>query len=267
MINFPTEQSIRGSYLAQRKLAQLHRWITLQLDPRADASDLATASLTSTLQGQPCSTTDLSAAVQKHHITHLACDDQTWPNPYMPAPLTVTQDKPSTLAARFENTELPLLSEVALSNSSPVDASAQPSAIAHRILALKHRWHAIVEAPQKTPSALQELIAPSFDMQWGYGGLSGFSELSAWLTKSAASMDAARHDIAAFAWEPTGRSTFQAQFDFVWYGYSLELEPMHAESRHTWQIEDDPQERYPRIRDMSVEFLIPFHTVSGANHD
>ena len=262
MIDFPTEQSIRNSFLAQRQLAQLHRWIALQIEPRADDHELTAPSFIGSLEGETSSLTDLSDAVHTHYPSHLTCNDQTWPNPCSTETLIS-----STLVAKFEESELPLLTEIALSNTHEENKAPNPTAIAHRILALKHRWHAIVEAPNKTSAALKELIAPSFEMHWGYGGLKGFSELSDWLTKSAASMDAARHDIAAFSWDATGSNTYRAEFEFVWFGYSRELEPMHAESRHIWQIEDDPQERYPRIRQMTVEFTTPFHPVSGVNND
>lgn len=263
MIDFPTEQSIRRSYIAQRQLAQLHRWIALQIDPRADSTNLTTASLAFTNEGKSCDLSELSDLIRASKPAYLSCNDLTWPNPCERATIAST-----TLAGSFDNSEQPLLTDIALDNGKDhQEENARPTAIEHRILALKHRWHAIVEAPEKVPAALGELITPSFDMQWGYGGLSGFAELSTWLTKSAASMDAARHDIAAFAWQSTGQNTYQAEFDFVWYGYSNDLEPMHAESRHIWQIVDDPQDRYPRICQMSVEFLTPFHTVSGVNHD
>jgi len=98
-------------------------------------------------------------------------------------------------------------------------------------------------------------------MDWGTGSVRGYAELEAWLANSASSMTAARHDIAGFQWLVNSNSHFQAIFDFYWNGVSLKGEPMQAQSRHTWQVLDNPAEPFARIEHMQVEFLVPFHVV------
>jgi len=263
MTEFPSRQSIRESFVSQSQLAQLHRWIALQFDDKHAPSTLAHPSSLYKLNGEACKLIDLTNAIRSHTINRLTVSDKTYSNPI--ANHARIESLPTTIELAFNRTNSlePVIELVNLKLGSSSRDENVLTEVPHRLLALKHRWHALVESPNKFPSAFTEIIAADFTMDWGYGGVTGYDELSAWISGSASSVSAARHDISEFRWHRTDHRKYEAYFVFDWYGYTHDEKPMQARSEHTWQVVDVPAESFPRLSHMQVKFTTPFHLVTG----
>lgn len=48
---------------------------------------------------------------------------------------------------------------------------------------------------------------------------------------------------------------------FDWHGVNSDNKAMIAVTHHTWILENDPNERFARIKNMSVKQLMPFQIV------
>ena len=261
MSDFPTESSITESYRTQAMWSQVHAWIGAQASGRqTEAEGITSSSTRFELNAIQCNIQELTTAVMRspiheyefNGVTHLTPIETSDPASHRPTRLTVDFDPTSEMA--------PSISAIGLTQGAQ---TGQPVPVpAHRILSLKHRWHALVESPKKYPRAFQQIITPEFSMDWGYGSATGFEELSAWVQGSASTVSAARHDISEFEWSATN-NTYEARFVFDWYGYSQDKRRMRAQSQHHWQISDNPHERFARLNKIQVEFLTPFYFVTG----
>jgi len=242
----PADAEIYGSYLQQAQLSQKHRFLAAIRGTEAHQApnQLVAHGFKGQLDEQPLSMDERGLPdLPTNHANNIKVSDISYvgSDPLLPR---IVQLK------LVSNTKNKALTNLAA------------SAVPHRLLSLKHRWHALGESPIKTAPPYQQIITNNFVMDWGTGSVRSYTELADWLANSASSMATARHDIAKFEWSEKATSQFQAIFEFDWYGISQSGKAMQAKSRHTWQIEDDNDEPYARIDHMDVEFLVPFHSTS-----
>lgn len=276
----PAEQ-VRRSYREQAQLAQAHRWLAaacagdpagifdVLLAPDATLGGLAAAGVPMVSEQLP----DLRGARVSNATGPIFPDAQsvTLIVAAIPAGTAAGATIDGHLTFHFTGPDLlrPLIQSVALSdvaarNSRP----AGPEQVtASRVLSLKHRWHALVEDPDRTAEPFRELIADGFVMDWGEGSVRSFDELSAWVTGSAASVSAARHDLAEFEWSADGPERYRARFLLHWSGLSRSGRPMAARSEHRWQIQARPRQRFPAIARMDVNLLVSFHMVEEPSNN
>ena len=290
MSSVVAEAVVRNSYREQGRLCQTHRWLAALFAPTDQSTGrLCSETAQIILDGEALPTNKLGMPSLTFAVDDLAVDDVTETNTLRLdiRALRVGDSKTGhdralmTLTFGEGDALLPPITQVSIDTNinttqplwNPPTTDLPPALptncrgplsdawIAHRLMALKHRWHALGESLVKTAPPYQEIITPGFAMDWGTGSVNGYAELESWLKNSASSMSAARHDVAAFEWLAKGEHHYQAIFDFHWNGISLKGEPMQAQSRHTWQVLDKPLEPFARIEHMQVEFLVPFHVV------
>jgi len=241
----PSDAQIRSSYLEQAQNSQAHRLLAAALGTETGqtASSLVTPSFSCTLDGRSV-TLDVRGlpelSKEQHQDFEIADIEFANANPMLPL----------IHRAHIVSSEEPEPTKVNGSFSIP-----------HRLLSLKHRWHALGEAPTKIASPYQQIITDTFVMDWGTGAVRSYAQLEDWLTNSASSMAAARHDIERFEWSVIDDGCFHATFEFSWNGISKSGKPMRAQSRHLWLVHDNGQEPFGRIDRMDVEFLVPFHVI------
>lgn len=281
----PTLEAVRNSYLEQARLSQAHRWLAACCGelPKSALDGLFHSSVT---QNLPYSSLRHPAPGKVVHLPKFkrlevlsvdgdadnraefdlagvqitAANESEVRQPQVAVALGFTA-KP-TLEPRVSKLSLePGGGEVEESGSTgPQEASVQH--LASRILSLKHRWHALVESPDKFPERFREITADHFVMDWGSGSVCGYAELAPWVHRSGKLFAAARHEMTAFDWRSASVGQYQAQFRFDWFGLDRDGQPMVARSEHEWQIIDNPAERYPRIAAMSVNLTEPFRAAT-----
>jgi|GEM_PF-6339912 len=215
----PSDAKIRSSYLEQAQLSQTHRFLAVVLGTEADqpVKDLITPGLTCELDGR-------SIPLDQRGLPKL--------------PAEPSQDI-KIAGIEFAGTD-PLL-PLAWCEAQEPTAQMNALPVPHRLLSLKHRWHALGESPTKIAPPYLQIITNNFVMDWGTGAVRSYAELEDWLANTASTMSAARHDIARFDWSTIDNGRFQATFEFDWNGIS---------------------QTGKRIDRMDVEILIPFHVAN-----
>ncbi|SIN64584.1 hypothetical protein SAMN02745824_1411 [Parasphingorhabdus marina DSM 22363] len=156
----------------------------------------------------------------------------------------------------------PLLHTISYSEpggEKPVIEPIEP--MASRLLSVSHRWHVLVEDPERTPEPFQEIISEDFVMEYGHGAVRSYDELVDWVTGSASSVGASRHDLVGLKCERLGPGVHRAEFVLDWNGLTHDGKNMTAQTRHTWRIRDVPAARFPVIEHIDVEFLQPFKVI------
>ncbi len=155
---------------------------------------------------------------------------------------------------------LPLIRSVELLNLKQRDLpddTSNPDFLGCQVLSVSHRWHALVESPDRQLQPFLEIITPDFKMEFGHGAVRSHQELDAWLKGSASSVLAPRHDLESYRCELTEQGRCKAEFVLDWQGLSQERKRMEAKTKHHWTLELG-EGRFPRIQHIEVEFIKPF---------
>ncbi|MEM9621731.1 MAG: hypothetical protein AAF993_08790 [Pseudomonadota bacterium] len=269
------ELAVRRSYLEQAQLHQTHRWIVASLTQ--PSQELITQLLAEDAELLINGRTETEGAGVLTFVSDLFVD-QLLPSVetkslFIEGACAVQSNQlaPCTIELKFRDADadFPLITAVHVTTQTGADITTDltlNTIMRSRVLALKHRWHALVENPVKRAGPFREIIADGFTMDWERGSLSGFDALVDWV-ESTKAIAAARHDIAAFDCSQAdaldNEQHYNAQFEFAWSGISQEGQPMQAESQHRWLVVDDPSARFARIKRMDVHFKVPFHIVEN----
>lgn len=276
------DEVVERSYLEQAQLAQVHRWLAAACAPPGTAEPLDAlfapgARLHWLDAALPLAVEQLPALGSAELIeveTPEFLDAHSVRLPVTRVPARVagadagdTLDGTLTFSFTVEPALLPQLTTVVFADGPsgawvPEEQSVHPIHPVSRILGLKHRWHALVEDPQRSAAPFAELISADFVMDWGDGSVRGEAELADWVTSSASAVSAARHDLVSFDWAALDDGAYRAQFGLEWSGRSRSGKPMAARSEHRWRIRERPGHRYAAIERMDVELVVPFHLLS-----
>ncbi|QBF32646.1 hypothetical protein [Thalassococcus sp. S3] len=154
---------------------------------------------------------------------------------------------------------LPKFSEIEIGqNSDGVAEKFIPEYGTNRMLSLVHYWLALIEDPARNPEPVREILAEDFSLNFSSGAITDFDGFKAWLAGPASAVKASTHEIGAFAQESTGENTYEVTMTFDWNGIAQDDTHLLAKTRHVWLVEDDPTERFARIKTVDVEMLEPF---------
>ncbi len=264
----PNEE-VRRSYLEQAQLSQAHRWLAACLTEPSAAqlsellADAPGLVINDVEQGSDTTGLPRFSNLKIEKLTPSV--DSSAVRIHCAYGLQSGAAESGTVDLHFSavQADFPLITSVVINGAGtePVAESAPAAIMRSRILALKHRWHGLVENPTKRAEPFREIVTEDFSMDWGRGSLSTFEALAEWV-QSTSSIAAARHDIAGFDCSVAGEDEYTARFEFAWSGISLEGEPMQAESEHRWLVREEPGARFPQIARMEVNLRVPFHIVT-----
>lgn len=154
---------------------------------------------------------------------------------------------------RFTEIEITQLAE-----ATPDKAfkSAYPE---NRLLSLIHYWLTLIEDPARDAVPVCEILADNFSLNFSDDSqIQTFDEFEVWLHGPASQVKASTHEISNFSYSVLSEHQYRLQVDFDWQGILPNDAQMIAQTRHTWTVIDDPQERFARIQQMDVEALLPF---------
>lgn len=263
------KDKIRNSFREQAALAQLHRWNAFCVDKDAPIERIAD------LISDECQLlhdNEIVASGIEDIVAHFRQSDPT-------TALALNIKVVGDLAADFELQATgqsqsvsfsfdwqdhlqPKLQFIAYSDVTSEAAETEVlEPIASRLLSVNHRWHVLVEDPNRSPEPFQEIISSKFVMDYGHGAVRSYDELVTWVTGSASSVGASRHDMASFSCEQLQNDLFRAIFVLDWTGLTHEDKYMKAQTEHIWTIQDVLANRYPLIEHINVNFLQPFKVI------
>lgn len=269
---------IRASYLEQGKLAQAHAWIGLgdvAHVPPERMSGLEAACFEISRNGVTLPFGVRGSTDDGRQVVRSAVFANNWRALADQSALSVSADIPDTetetgflhavIVFKFdpEPARVPLMSAIEIMAADP--AQPLPSRGADfqgsRLLSTNHRWHTLVEDPNRAPEPFKELLGDRFKMEFGHGSVNSYEEFCDWVHGSASSVNASRHDLESFTWAPLQGDDCRAVFVLDWLGLNREDKVMTAKTKHTWIMTDDGSGSYPKIQHMNVEFLQAFAVI------
>ena len=277
-----TQTDIREGFRTHAALAQFHRWFQVYERPEGGienavdilAEDVVVTSGLGTASGHG----DYAARVQS-----LPAE---WRNAHVPSDVTVTHSPDgSALTAKVtylnqgllpdgavrsadltyevalaeDAALLPKIAAVTITQDAEGTAEAFRDAYAlNRTLSLVHYWLAIIEDPARDPEPAREILADGFTLDFSSGAITDFEGFAAWLAGPGSQVAASTHEIEGFAVMETGENAYDVTMEFDWAGITPDGTELVARTRHSWQVVNDPTERFARIKRVGVEVLEPF---------
>jgi len=134
-----------------------------------------------------------------------------------------------------------------------VDAYAE-----NRLKSLMYYWLAIVEHPDRQSEPAHEILDSNFSLNFSSGTISDLDALREWFAGPASSVVFTSHTPENFSYQKLSENNYVLSVDFDWNGTLPNTKSMTARTKHTWQVVDNPLNRFAKIKSMDVEILKPF---------
>ncbi len=164
-----------------------------------------------------------------------------------------------TMTLASNNTVLPKFTHIAIAQNEDGTTNEFQSSYRHnRVRSVVHYWMALIEDPSRNADPVKEILSDEFSLNFTSGSITSFDEFSRWLAGPGSQVVASTHKISNFSTTEITERTYTATMDLDWNGILPDSSEMTAKTKHHWVIEDDPKQRFPRIRTMDVDILEPF---------
>lgn len=135
----------------------------------------------------------------------------------------------------------------------------------NRLRSLAYHFHAMIEDPDRAPESFDEVLAENFTISTPGLVIDTYEGFSAWINGISGAISATEHVMDTFAFEQTGENVYRVKITYNWRGITTDGTGLKAKSQLVWQVEDDPAERFARIKSASLEFIAPVSPISAAN--
>lgn len=270
-----SDEMVRESYFEQARLTQAHACVAL-LQDAWDLPDrlgeLITADFVATLDGQEIAhghdgfgALQQDRRVQILNLTNVAGFAEITSNAVCRLQDTSGGTENVEITFKFSDTPplRPLIQTLEIKRLSPASTlDGDEDLMRSRLLSTNHRWHTLVEDPDRTSEPFREIVSKDFVMDYGSGSIHSFKELDEWVRGPASSVGASRHDLVRFDWEQVDADTYNATFVLDWHGMTPSGRRMTAETQHTWTFRNDRSKPFATVEHIHVAFLRPFKVVS-----
>lgn len=155
---------------------------------------------------------------------------------------------------------LPLIESIELNSVKNMDCSQYKDSYAYnRARAIAHFWIYILENLDEYIDCYDEIIAPEFLVQTKTGDkITSMDDYRTWLRAGDARVSYTSHQYKSFEVISEENGEIEIKFNFDWQGYSIDHQPMIAESQHRWIILDNPENRFACIKEIEMYMIIPF---------
>ena len=164
---------------------------------------------------------------------------------------------------RPRGTELPVFKKLLLKPTGEIKDFRFESAYAeNRAKSFMHYWLFLVETAHGNSEKFQEMLADGFAMELGdKRRLDNWVAFDAWIKSINNQIATSTHTAKNFTLTDRGDDGLQVSVDFDWKGVNREGQHMVAETHHEWLLTNNQDERFARLKKMTVTMLRPFQLV------
>ncbi len=281
-----TEEEVKNGFHEHAVLAQFHRWFLLY-----ENNDATLENQLNILAEDVTVKSSLGEATgHKAYAERVAKIPKTWKNAHRVKTASVSRDSDGKLAlsAEVDYTNVGVLPEGAVRSAaliykgslkegenelpkftqitiSPDESAAGKESIKwsdaypeNRLKSLIHQWLYLIEDPARRLEPFKELLADEYVLHFSTTEIKDFAGFEAWFRGPASSVSASTHVISDFSYKKLEKNQYSLSVTFDWQGILPSGHEMTAKTQHEWLVEDDPTERFARIREVKVKVLKPF---------
>lgn len=151
---------------------------------------------------------------------------------------------------------LPKITELAISpkKTTPAERAFSDTYPTNRCLSLLHYWLHLVEHPERKAEPFRKLLAETYSLNYPSGEITTFEAFEKWIKGPASMVKASRHTLSNIVVTPMETANhFRLEATLDWCGILLDESQMTAQTRHIWQIIDDPTARFAKVSKIDVQ--------------
>lgn len=281
IINFISSEKsdmIKSTKAKHAALTQLYRWYQLYEGELSDvritnqlgilSDDVLIKSAAGEMRGAvnyPSRLAVYKGWQNAHHVQNVEVNERAGGTLNVEADIIYQNIKPtgeksnytlhySTMLAFSPNQLLPRFTELNLMPTGELESTAFDNAYAkNKMLSLMHYWLLNMEQLDGNVEPFKELLAPEFELNFSTADVISTTEMLAqWLQTVPKQLMLSAHTPQNFTVKPTGANTYKVEVDFIWRGVTTDNQVLKATTHHNWLVVDDPNERFARIKKMSV---------------
>ena len=160
--------------------------------------------------------------------------------------------------------DLPLFKHIKLDLAGGMESPEfEDSYATTRSLAVLHYYLYNVERLTTDVQPFKEILTKDFQLNLSpQTKITTIDGLAQWLKGAATQVSITSHHPKNISVVEKG-DYFELKVAFDWEGWTRTNKKMVASTHHVWQIVDQPNERFARIRQIDVETLVPFQGSEG----
>jgi hypothetical protein len=168
----------------------------------------------------------------------------------------------STLLNLREN-DLPVFKAVTIQPTGIIENPEFTSAYAeNRAKSFMHYWLYLMETIESNAHKFEELLAEKFELNMSTNPkIETLEKFQEWASSIPTRIKSSAHFPKNLIVKENQDQTIQVSVDFEWQGISIDDKPMIAETHHDWTLENNLDERFARMKTMTVTQTKPFQIV------
>jgi hypothetical protein len=165
----------------------------------------------------------------------------------------------STTLQLREN-DLPFFKTVSIQPTGNIEPPQFISAYAeNRAKSFMHYWLYLMETIESNADKFKELLAGNFELYLSTSSMvDTLEKFTEWAASVPKQIKASGHYPKNLLVKENADKTINLSVDFEWEGISIDDKPMIAETHHEWVLENNPDERFARMKNMVVTQIKPF---------
>ncbi|MBY0243834.1 MAG: hypothetical protein K2Q03_00110 [Sphingobacteriaceae bacterium] len=162
---------------------------------------------------------------------------------------TILQTRNNDLP-RFEKLELKPTGEVK-------EFNFESAYVENRAKSFMHYWLYLMETNQN--ELFKELLASTFKLNLSDGKqIENYLDFEKWKNAATAKIATSTHQYKNFNVQETEEDVFLVSVDFDWLGITIDGKEMTAETHHEWILKNDKDDRFAKMKEMTVTIINPF---------
>ena len=127
----------------------------------------------------------------------------------------------------------------------------------NRVRSLMHRWFSLVDDPGRDPEAAAELLAPEHRLRFLDATVTSEAEAADWMRVRDEKAGHGEYRLRDFTAREVGENRYAMTVVLDWQGALPDGTEMVAKTKQAWSVQDDPTERFARIRSIEATVVEP----------
>jgi hypothetical protein len=156
---------------------------------------------------------------------------------------------------------LPTFSAIKIAPTGKTDDTFVDAYAENRTKSLMHYWLGLMEQLQGNVTPFTELLADDFQLNFSTTPINSVEEFQTWLNGTPSQLKQSSHYPENFSVKSLGENRYEVRVDFDWYGIMKNDTKLRVKTAHTWQIIDNPEERFAKITRIDVKQIEPLRVV------
>jgi hypothetical protein len=169
------------------------------------------------------------------------------------------------ITLELRNNELPVFKTVTIQPTGTIENPQFESAYANnRAKSFMHYWLYLMETVAFNRIKFKELLAENFELNMSTTSkIESLEKFNEWAVTIPQQILESGHYPKKFSTQENNDSTISVSVNFDWEGISIDNKPMVDETHHEWVLENNLDERFARMKKMTVTQIRPFAVVEA----